>query len=342
MATQDGDLPLPPPQGTPIDDPSWQEWFLEVFNAVGRDGTRASSLGIRGPTRQVTFTGEFDFQELATVNAGLYSNYTSSNGNPIYGFASNVRRSAGNAATSGGQFNGWGGKQLSGAVVGSGGAAIGEDGFQGVLIALNAAVVNQTRDNIASKVGGLFNFSNRFGATVSGLGANQYNYYSHAMRVVSQPRSSVGEFCGWSVGLQFLSDSLDATTPRAWSAVITYSSGEVVSSGGLAWKAIQPSLNQVPAAVSAYWVQHTYAGAACLAIGIDFSCLSVQTMTRMSAAMRLRDGMAIQWEVTGAISTLFDVGAVPNPRWVIRNQGVERLGFDTTNGDIYKNGVFLI
>ena len=343
--TQDGDISTPPPPEVPFEDPAWAEWFNQIFESVGRRGTQSSQLAVRGKERNANFTAQDIFQELLTLDCGLYSNYSSGNGNPIYGFASNVRRSAGKNAVTGGQFNGWGNSGLSSSVIvaGVGAGAFGEERFLGSLFGVLAGITNRTHNNVNTKVGMSVSFQDRPGAAVTSLGSNQYNYYSHGIRFTSQARSSVGEFCGWSVGVQFLSDCLDESTPRAWSATDTYGPGEVVTSGGLAWKAIQSSLNQAPAVPSAFWVQHTVAGTQVLAIGIDFSCLSTQTMARMAAAIRLRDTMAFQWDVTGAIGSFYNPAAAPNPRLVICDQaGTERIGIDVTNGDIYKNGVFLI
>lgn len=339
------DPSAPPPEGVPFDDPAWAQWFQKVFQSVGRDGGTFSKVVIKGQTRDGSINPTDLFQDLLTLDVGMYSNYTSSNGNPIYGFAANVRRSAGKAGVTGGQFNGWGNSGLDGNVsaVGVGGGAFGEERFLGSLFSLLGTVTNKTHDNVSSKVGVNLAFQDRLGAAVGSLGSNQYNYYSHAARITAQSRSSVGEYCGWSVGIQFLGECLDQSTPRAWNAAVTYAAGEVVTSGGLAWKAIQPSLNQAPAVPSAFWVQHTAAGVAVLGIGIDFSCLSAQTLARMAAAIRLRDTMAFQWDVTGAIGSFYNPAAAPNPRLVICDQaGVERVGLDVTNGDIYKNGVFLI
>ena len=55
-------------------------------------------------------------------------------------------------------------------------------------------------------------FKNRpdgFAAVRQGLGSNQFNAYSRAIEISSQPRSTAGEFCGWHRGIIFEGGCLD-------------------------------------------------------------------------------------------------------------------------------------
>lgn len=347
--TQTTTASAPPNPGVPFDSAEWQEWFYRLYERTGADGGVFPKLSLSSPKNGTfSFTNENFYQMLATVDMGIYSNYTSDNGNIIYGFACNVRRSGGTALTVGGQINAWGDAYGTGKEYGVFGAnlvAVGPIGHEGALIGVEISPVRYGSATTSAKIGTELVFINRTdngGPAPDGLGSNRYNYYSFAHRVTSQPRSPSGEFCGWNVGLGFLTDSMDECNPPAWSAVVAYQAGQMVTSGGAPYRAIQASVNQVPAAISAYWVPTGSAKAIC----IDFSTLSLQTMGRIGSAIRLRDTMSIDYDVTGAIGQFYDVGT--GRMVLVRNSGLGAppadrvLEVDVVTGFLYRFNVFLI
>lgn len=329
----------PPTANVARDDALWDDWFYKVYQTLFEEGGATFPiLRVQGKDGTGSFTASKNmFQKLLSLDCGLYSDYSSDNGNIIYGFAANVRRSGGNNLTVGAQINGWGPKGGLGSVFGIATEAIGADLFTGPLIGMETTAANVYNNNQAAKIGldSVFKDRGDGQTTVNGVGSDRYNYYSSAHWITSQPRSSTGEKCGWTRGISFLGECLDAQTPPAWSAAVTYNVGQVVTSGGLAWQAIQPHINQVPAVPSAYWVQHTAAGTVANAIGIDFSSLPLGTMARISSAIRLRDTMRIDWEVTGAVGTLFDSTAgIHN---LTNLNGTNLLGVGVATGIIHSN-----
>lgn len=334
----------PPASGTPLDDPAWEAYFRAQWEATGRDGQGTfNKLQIIGDEGAATFDTPNMNQDLLTVDKGLYVNYSSGNSNIIYGYACNVRRFSGQMLTVAAQLNAYAGRGCHAGVWGAATTAVAEVGsLAGVCgIEVNPAPLDPANTSIKTGFSAVFkNRGDGVSTAPGGLGADMYSQNAWTFFIDSQPRSSAGEKCGWNVGMQFLSGCFDAATPRAWSAAASYTRGEVVSSGGLLWKAQAPSTNQLPAAPSAYWVQHTYAGTNQLAIGLDFSCLDLTTLGRMAAAIRLRDTLPIQWDVTGSIGTFFD--PVTSRLAVVDNQGTRWLEVDVTNGFLYRNGVFLI
>lgn len=327
---------LPPGPNVPKDSEGWDNWFYRLYQMLLEDGGVFPALRVQGKDGTGSFTADKNmFQELLSLDCGLYSDYSSDNGNIIYGFAANVRRSRGNNLTVGAQLNAWGPKEGFGSVFGIATEAHGNDPFTGALIGIETTPISKYNNNTSAKLGMDAVFKDRLdGATsVSVLGSDRYNYYSSAHWISSQARSLTGERCGWTRGVSFIGQCLDEQNPPAWNAVVNYSAGQVVTSGGLAWQAIQSSLNQVPAVPSAYWVQHTPAGTFSGAIGIDFSSVPVSVIARTASAMRLRDGMAIHYDCTGAIGSLFD--NVAGVMRVVENAGSLRFGVEVASGELH-------
>lgn len=328
---------LPPTANVPKDAGAWDEFFYKIYSTLyDGDAARFPRVSVSGKDGSGTFSADKNmFQDLLSLDCGLYSDYTSDNGNIIYGYAANVRRSAGDALVVGAQINAWGPTGGRGGVFGIATTAVGAARFGGSLVGMETTPANFYDDNRAAKIGLDAVFKNRFdGATfVNGVGADRYNYYSSAHWITSQPRSSTGEMCGWTRGISFLGECLDTQTPPAWNAAVTYSAGMVVSSGGVLWQAIQTSLNQVPAVPSLFWVQHTAAGVVAGAIGIDFSSLPLTAMGRISSAIRLRDTMRIDFDVTGAVGMAFD--AASSVMQLVMNGAVTKFGVNVTSGQLY-------
>lgn len=331
-------LPLPPPLDVDggINSTEWSQWFYQLYDKLLQNGGVFPAVRVQGKDGIGSFTADKNmFQRLLTLDCGLYSDYYSDNGNIIYGFAANVRRSRGDNLTVGAQINAWAPEGGAGFIFGIAAVALGAKNFTGPLVGMETNAANVYDNNQSAKVGLDSVFKDRGdGETtvLGGLGSDRYNYFSSAYWVTSQARSATGERCGWTRGMSFLGQCLDEQVPPAWSAVITYHTGQVVTSGGLCWQAIQDSLNQAPAVPSAFWVQHTAAGTTALAIGIDFSALSTTTIGRISSAIRLRDTMRIDYDVTGAIGTYFDptVGL-----FRLANNGTTlRFGVDVGNGQL--------
>lgn len=328
----------PPPGQVPIDDQSWRRWLTDVvWSSIGRG---VGSSGPQGTFPQIqvgkaSFTRENEFQELLNVDQGLYVNYNSTVQAIIYGYACNVRRSGGNAFTVGAQINAYGGVGSTGDVYGLATTAICEPSSSvRNIIGYEPDVGSFYNNNTGVKWGINPVFKDRSdsqlsGATTDGLGSNYFNYQAIGVVFTSQTRSTTGEYCGWTVGLDFLDGWCDQASVPAWNNTTTYGSGAIVSNGGVLWKAIVPNTNVVPAA-GATWVQRTYSGTNNLAVGIDFTSMSTTTGGRMASAMRLRSAQSVHWEETGAVGTSFDaVSAVLN---LCTNQGTQVFGVGVTSG----------
>lgn len=332
----------PPISDVPITDNLWLRWFNDVvWQVIG------AGVGNSGP--QGTFpklqVGTTTIAPIGTPQAGLLFNqavlaeFTDTRNDILYGGVFAITGAASGASqVVGAQIDGIVAKG-SGAteVWGSALEAIAYPNTSTNIVGIEPAVVN-FNDNapLLAKWGINPVFKDRAdGATASfnGLGSNYYNYFAEALVLTAQVRSGDGEFCGWNCGIDFLDGSLDQSTVPAWSAVVTYSSGMIVSSGGVLWKAIQLSLNQAPAVPSAYWVQHTYTGTTNLAVGIDFSSMSTTSMGRMASAVRFRATMYQHWEETGSVGTMFN--ATTGIMHICDNQGGLRLGVDAGSGLIY-------
>lgn len=251
-------------------------------------------------------------QNLINFNAGWYVTFTSSLANPIYGFASNVYRSAGSGVNStvGGQFSGYAMTGVTSTTFGAAGQAWGQPGNASDLIGAEFDCINEADGHTNAKVGTNLVFYDRAGgvATVTnGLGSNKYNLASKALFISSQTRSTAGEYCGWRRGIDFDPDALDR------------------------------DLNGT--AIGIDFARVRYYG------GTDPT-----TAYRMTAAIRLRDYQSILWngdptlpndptDPASPIRSYFAQSSPPNGRWVLTNTGIERFGVDMTTGDIYVNGV---
>ena len=130
-----------------------------------------------------------------------------------YGAGLGVFRTGGTNFTVGAQIAGLH-NDLSGASSDTWGVAC--EGVQmagsfGAAQGIEATARNETHNNTGNKFGVYSTFKNRADgvASVPVLGANQYNLNSYGVRIDSQPRSSIGEFCGWNVGISFTATSLD-------------------------------------------------------------------------------------------------------------------------------------
>lgn len=332
----------PPLSDGDVNSPEWRKWFQSLYDATTREGAWLPEVKIGGPAGiKKLWADKYMEQELISIDGGLFSDYSSGNGNIIYGFAANVRRSGGNAPTVGAQFNAYSGRGVSTYCWGIATEAWIEPGATGGAIGTEPAIISKDPNNTSAKWGVDSVFADRSGDnTPPSLGDNRFNYSAFGYVVSGRERSALGEFCGWAKGMWFNEHSLDAQNPRTWNATDVYRPGEVVTSGGQAWQCITANTNQLPALVSNYWVLHNAGGTACLAIGIDFSSLDLTTIGRMSSAIRLRDGMRIHWEVSGVIGTYFDVTL--GRLVLVENAGIPWLAVDVINGDLYRNGVFLI
>jgi hypothetical protein len=332
----------PPPVGVDLQSSEMQEWLYSIYERTMGQGGVFPSLRISSPNSgDAVFTNENFYQELLTLNCGIYSNYTSDNGNIIYGFAANVRRSGGEAFVVAGQLNAWS-TDNGQAAFGANLVAVGSRYHTGALFAQELSPVPSNDDNRSVKVGSelvWISFADKTGT----IGADRYNYSSRGIRF-SSITSLIGELEGWGVGMQFLTNSMEVENAPNWSAADTYLPGQLVFyvAGGRYYRAIQSSINQVPAPVSAYWVLQLDNKA----IGIDFSTLSVGTMAKIGSAVRVRDTMRIDYNAEGTIGQLFDVatgrmvlvsnlalGAAPADRV---------LEVDVITGFLYRFNVFLI
>lgn len=298
-------LEQPPSALTPITGEEWKRWLWRVYATVGENGQGTF------PKLQIanaTFTNENAFQDLLNSDKGLYVNYSSTVQEIIYGFACNVRRAAGTAYTVGAQINSWAEKGVTGGQWGIATESISMPGSNVFNAGIESSVAVLTDSTQLPKWGLIPVFKNRSdgaAAAASGLGANRYNYFTKGLNFTTQPRSSAGEFCGWNVGIEFGDYWGDQELVPAWNNTTTYQGGQCVSDGGVVWKAITSSLNQVPAGGSAYWVQRTVGTTNNLCVGIDFSSMSLGSMARMQSAIRLRATQMFHWEESGQIGSTF-------------------------------------
>lgn len=325
-----------PPQHAPLTNDAWRQWFTKVVWPLIGKGIENSGVQGTFPQLQVgnaRFTRENEFQELINLDQGLYVNYTSSVQNIIYGFACNVRHSGSSAYTVGAQINAWGEVGSTGDVFGlaTTSTAQPQSGVRN-LIGYEPDIGSNCDANTGVKWGINPVFKNRGdGATnaADGLTSNYYNYMAEGMVFTSQARSALGEYCGWSTGIDFLDGWCDQASVPAWSSSATYGEGEIVSSGGVLWKAIVSNTNVTPA-VGPTWVQRTYSGTNNLAVGIDFSSMSTTSMGRMASAIRLRSTQLVHWEETGAVGTSFN--ATTSVLGLCVNQSTVVFGMNVVSG----------
>lgn len=341
MTTSVNTLPVvdPPPRMglIPITDPAWTRWLTQTVWGIIGAGSDASGPQGAFPKLQVseaTFDDSYMGQDLLRVDKGLYSLYYSGNGGIIYGFACNVHRASGTNFVVAAQLNAWAESGVTCPVFGLAPTVLCLPGSSNcTLVGIETDIVNMDDANTAVKIGIQSVFKNRFdgvGTVVNGVGSNLYNWNAIAYSVDSAPRSAAGEFCGWTVGLQFLDGWCDTDNPQAWSASFNYQRGQTVTQGGLVYASILGgNLNHSPAASPTWWVTRTYAGTVDSSIGIDFSTLSVTTMGIMSSAIRLRNGMYVHWEESGAVGSLMN-GA--SGYWELQNQTNFRFGVNMTDG----------
>lgn len=340
MPTRQGSRPDPlrPPENRgDMTSDEWANWFYNIYETLFKQGARVDRVSVTGKDGTGTFSAEkWMAQGLLSLDCGLFADYSSNNGSIIYGYAASVRRSAGNSLTVGAQINAYGPKGGAGGVFGIATEAIGPDGFLGPLVGLETTAGNLSNANLSAKIGHDSVFKDRgdgVNTVFPGVGSDKYNYYSSAHWITSQARSLSGERCGWTRGVSFLGQCMDEQLPPAWNAAVSYNFGQVVSSGGVLWQAIQTHINQVPAVPSVYWVQSTPAGVFGGAIGIDFSSVPISVIARTSSAIRLRDGMRIDYDCTGAIGSLFD--NVAGVQRVVDNAGNLRMGVDVASGELH-------
>lgn len=333
----------PPAPGTPLTDPAWAQWFYKLYQSTGQDGMVTNKFTFQSVYGNIVWDDGYMNQRLIQISGGLYVNYSSDNGNVLYGYACNAQRISGNLPIVGAQINAWGLKDSVCGVFGVNPTAILSDGANGGNV--TGMEVNTACGTDAchqGKAGVMVIFKNRGdgGTLTPRLGADLYNYYSDGIRFDSQPRSSTGEKCGWTTGIFFVDTCFDLQTPVPWNNTDVFLPGQVVSSGGILYKGIQNNINQLPVIPSVYWIPHTFAGTVAKAIGIDFSALSLTALGRVSAAIRVRETMRIEWTSNGQIGQWFN--PVTGRMVLVDNSGLLWLECDVTNGFLYRNGVFLI
>lgn len=279
-----------------------------------------------GATNPMTLTDTLlTSQDLVTIDKGLYSAYNSSASDIVYGFAANVVRDAGSFLTVGMQCSGIVTSGLTEAAFGGNLNAVGLSGYASSLVGLEIDVASYTPGNSAEKWGmnliffdragngsnpGQYSYPFPFGTYTSvgsGLGANLYNKNAKAVVIESQPRSSAGEYCGWSRGIYFKEFALDSETNSS-----------------------APGSRAYPIGID-FSDMHYYGGT------------DPVVAFNMEAALALRDFQAVWWNRDP--SNPFSgskVKSYMNPavgRWIIDNGGTERFGVDVATGTIYSNGV---
>lgn len=151
---------------------------------------------------------------LLQINSGLWANFTTGIDEEQYGYLASIERVVGNKATYGARFGARLDAGVTGAGIGSRAEVTGDAGAFAPLTGNIAFVFSRESNNTLVKNGFESRFSNRpegSPTVTGGLGANKYNQKSSAYAVLSAARSSAGEFCGWTRGVNFTAGSLDET-----------------------------------------------------------------------------------------------------------------------------------
>lgn len=307
----------PPPQGTPMSDPRWQDWFGKVYDTLLSNGGSFPKITMQGKRKSYTIsTEQLDQDDVVTINCGFYSNWVTNSGNISYGFASNVRRSYGDNIVVGGQFSGYSNAGVNRAIIFGGNfAAIGELGSASSLVGLEINAATKDPNSKSSKFG--ITFVTATYSAFGGLGNNLYNYRCYAMSIDSNPRSATNEFCGWNIALLFQPNGLDVSSALVWNAVDTYTAGDIVSNAGVLWLAQGTSTNAIPPFSPGSWVQRSVTpgyGTTNYAVGIDFSMLNALALSRIWSAIRLTSLLPIHWDSAGSVGSFYDG---PNNRMVV-------------------------
>lgn len=125
-----------------------------------------------------------------------------------------------------------------------------------VLVGAEFSCVSQYSNQSDAVIGVDVVFKNRpdallTGAVRGGLGSNRYNLNSYAYWITSQPRSTAGEYCGWTRGIMFDTNSLDrdingkavaidmANVNTARADLLKFPDGTYLNSGGsLTWTSV--------------------------------------------------------------------------------------------------------
>lgn len=278
-----------------------------------------------GGASGMTFSDALLGQDLITIDKGFYSSYASAASDIVYGYAANIVRASGDFTTVGSQSSAIG--ALTGGSLPMFGAnfnALALAMSTSALIGIEVDIANFNPSNTSNKYGLYLLFTNRVGTVAGaydytfpnagtytsaggGLGSNYYNKNAIAIQIESAQPSSIGEFCGWTRGIQFDEYALSPQVDLTYTGQIAYPIGVDFSR------------------------LHYYGG------------INPLTAYRMEAAIALRDLQAIWWNrdpstaatATNKIRTYF------NPaigRWVIDNAGSEKFGVDVATGSIYANG----
>lgn len=227
--------------------------------------------------------------KLLSVTSGLWVNYRAALGDTQYGYLATVVRTTGTKPVVGAKLTARGEAEVTGDVIGTSSEAWTAPGAQSSLVGTQSIVYSQESNATAEKIGHAAIFRNRpdgVSATVGGLGANKYNQGSAAYAVLAQPRSSAGEFCGWSRGLVFKAGSLDEAT-------------------GLK------------------------------AVGIDFSDVSTDEVSRIDSWIRLKFDAGIEWN--GDTATYDKLKSAFNRsagQWGFTWKSNSRFGFRVDNGTL--------
>jgi hypothetical protein len=151
---------------------------------------------------------------LLQLDKGLWIGYSTAIDKSQYGFLASVKRTSGGASLYGAKFTARADVGATGTIIGSVSEAWTAPGALAPLYGATASVYSQDSNNPNEKIGYMSYFRDRpdnVSATPAGIGANKYNQRSTAFAIVSQPRSSAGEFCGWLRGIHFGAGSLDET-----------------------------------------------------------------------------------------------------------------------------------
>lgn len=141
-----------------------------------------------------------------------------------FGLSSNVTRSSGATAATVALFGHTHGESgvtapLWGVVT----EAWAHPGANAQLVGGELAVVNEEDANTKAKVGMDLAFKDRADgqtATQTGVGSNQYNEFSRAIQITSQPRSTDGEYSGWQSIMHFEANAIDRTVSKDYSVII--------------------------------------------------------------------------------------------------------------------------
>lgn len=297
-------------------------------------------------------------KDLLGLSKGIYVQNNTDNATQIgYGYATQVRRSAGYGLIVGGQFvamtlgghtsltfggayEAWKGKDALGGSIGIEAAVVQLNPNDFTYPRIGLDVVFKNREDAAVQGG---NAINVLGLAGYGTGTNYYNANSWAIQISSQNRSdSNATFVGWNRGIRLRHYALDTALVPPFDVAKAYDPGDYTFYAGRIYVAKELGVaGLLPTGADTdnpNW-SYLHPGPQRNAIALDLSGLDTTTASRVRAGIKLRGLMPMMWDTEERISSLFDPFT---GKWSLRNGGVEFFGVSVGNsfvGDVSILGV---